>query len=54
MYLQLCHPDPNTRLRAARATLYIGLKALDLKELQQRLDCLDDAFALWTSRNPKL
>ena len=46
-------PDPNLRLRAARATLYIGLKALDLKELQQRLDRLDDAFALWTSRNPR-
>ena len=43
-------PDPNIRLRAARATLHIGLKAIDLKELQQRLDRLDDALSLWASR----
>ena len=46
-------PDPVVALRAARATLSIALKALDLKELQQRLDRLDDAFALRLSRGAK-
>ena len=44
-------PSPSVRLRAAQATLSIGLRAIDLKELQQRLDRLDDALALWTSRS---
>ena len=44
--------NPNIRLRAAQATLSIGLKALDLKELLRRLDRLDDAFALRRSSNP--
>ncbi len=42
--------DASIRLRAARAALYIGLRAIDLKELGERLDHLDDAFALMTSR----
>lgn len=46
-------PDANTRLRAARATLYIGLKSIDIKELQERVDRLDDAFNLWATRNPR-
>ena len=45
-------PDPDTRLRAARATMHIGLKATDLKDLHRRLDRFDDAFTLWLSRNP--
>ena len=44
--------NPYIRLRAAQATLSIGLKALDLKELLRRLDRLDDAFALRRSSNP--
>ena len=43
-------PDPAIRLRAAGATLHIGLKANDLRELRERLERLDDAFALWSSR----
>ena len=43
-------PDAQIRLRAARAALHIGLKAVDLKDLQQRIDRLDDAFVLWASR----
>ena len=43
-------PNPGIRLRAARATLNVGLKGNDLKELQTRLDKLDDAYALWQSK----
>ena len=43
-------PSPGVRLRAARSTFALGLKAIDLKELQQRLDLLDDALALSRSR----
>ncbi len=40
------------RLRAARATLYLALKVKDIKEIQQRLDLIDEAFALRNSRAP--
>lgn len=45
--------DPNlfVRVRGAQAALSLALKAIDTKELQQRLDRLDDAIALWFSRN---
>ena len=45
--------DPGIRLRAARATLHIGLKAIDLKELRDRLDRLDDALSLLASRRAR-
>lgn len=44
-------PSPNVRVRAAQAALSIGLKAVDLKELRQRIQRLDDAFALWAKRD---
>ena len=44
-------PSPNVRVRAAQAALSMGLKAVDLKELRQRIDRLDDAFNLWARRN---
>ena len=37
-------PSPGIRLRAAKSTLHIGLKAADLKDLQSRIDILDKAF----------
>ena len=45
--------DPGIRLRAACATLNIALKAIDLEDLQRRLDRLDDAFTLWASRTAR-
>ena len=44
-------PSPNVRVRAARAALSVGLKAIDLKELRRRVERLDDAWNLWTRRN---
>ena len=44
-------PNAHVRVRAARAALSIGLKAVDLKELRQRIERLDDAFTLWARRN---
>ena len=37
-------PSPSIRLRAARSTMHIGLKAVDLKDMQTRLDIIDDAL----------
>ena len=45
--------DPNLRLQAARTTLYAGLRALDLKELEKRLDALEDAFSVSTETDPR-
>ncbi len=42
--------SPDIRLRAARATLSLALKAKDIKEIQQRLELIDEAFALRASR----
>ena len=44
--------SPHVRVRAARAALSIGLRAIDLKALQERLDRIDDAFNLWAKRIP--
>ena len=44
-------PSPHVRVRAAKAALSIGLKAIDLKELRQRIERLDDALALWSRKN---
>ncbi len=46
-------PDAGIRLRAASTTLYNGLKANDLKDIQRRLEALDDALALRTARAPQ-
>ena len=43
-------PDPRIRLRAARAALHIGLKAIDLQDIQQRLHLLAHPLTLWPSR----
>ena len=43
-------PNSHVRVRTARAALSLGLKTIDLKELQQRIERLDDAFALWARR----
>ncbi len=42
--------NPDIRLRAARATLYLALKVKDIKDIQQRLELIDEAFALRTSK----
>ena len=44
-------PNARVRVRAAHAALSIGLRAVDLKDLRQRLERLDDAFSLWSRRN---
>jgi HEAT repeat protein len=44
-------PSPAIRLRAARSTLYVGLKTFDLKEVRQRLDQLDDTIDFLSSRS---
>ena len=46
-------PSPNIRLRAARTTLYAALKANDLKDIQRKIEALDDAVALRSSRTPR-
>ena len=38
--------DPITRLRAARTTLSVALKADEVRDLRRRLDLLDDAVSL--------
>lgn len=42
--------SPDIRLRAARATLYLALKVKDIKDIQQRLELIDEAFALRASK----
>ena len=41
--------NPFVRLRAARTTMYIGIKAIDVAELDQRLDRIEDSMELWRS-----
>ena len=43
-------PNADIRLRAARATLYLALKVKDIKDMERRLETIDDAFALRASR----
>jgi len=45
--------NTNVRLRAAQITLSVALKANELKEIQQRLQLLDDALPLWSTRHTK-
>ena len=44
-------PSSDIRLRAARATLYLALKVKDIKDMEQRLELIDEAFALHASRS---
>jgi len=46
-------PNANVRLRAAHITLSVAFKANELKEIQQRLQLLDDALPLWSTRHTK-
>ncbi len=43
-------PNADIRLRAARATLYLALKVKDIKDIEGRLETIDDAFAPRASR----
>ena len=42
--------DPITRLRAARTTLSVALKADEVRDLRRRIDLLDDAVSLLRRR----
>ena len=44
-------PSPQVRLRAAQTALSVGLKATEMRDIQKRLDLLDDALPLWSRRN---
>ena len=41
------------RLRAARATLYLALKVKDMKDMEQRLELIDEAFAMRSSKGTR-
>ena len=43
--------SPAVRVRAAQAALSLGLKAIDLKELRDRIDLVDQALHLWAGRS---
>ena len=45
--------NPGVRLRAAHAALSLGLRAIDLKELQRRVDLLDESVTVWAKRNTR-
>ena len=45
--------NPLVRLRAAQIALSIGLKSIEVKDIQRRLQLLDDALPLWATRNAK-
>ena len=45
--------NPFLRLRAAQIALTVGLKAIEVKELQTRIELLEDALPLWTTRNAR-
>jgi len=44
-------PSPFVRLRAAQTALSAGSRMVETKELQQRLERLEDALSLWKQRN---
>ena len=46
--------NPFLRLRAAQIALSVGLKAIEVKELQHRIELLEDALPLWATRNARL
>ena len=41
------------RLRAARATLYLALKVKDIEDIERRLELIDEAFAMRSSRGTR-
>ncbi len=45
--------NPFLRLRAAQIALTVGLKAIEVKELQRRIELLEDALPLWATRNAR-
>ncbi len=45
--------NPFLRLRAAQIALTLGLKAIEVKELQSRIELLEDALPLWATRNAR-
>ena len=45
--------NPLVRLRAAQIALSIGMKAIEVKEIQRRVELLEDALPLWATRNAK-
>jgi hypothetical protein len=46
-------PNPFVRLRGAQIAFSVGLKSLEVRELQRRLDLLEDALPLWATRNAR-
>ena len=44
-------PSPAVRVRAAQAALSLGLKAIDLKGLHDRIGLVDEALHLWARRS---
>ena len=45
--------NPSIRLRAAHIALSTHIKVNELKEIEKRLDLLDNALPLWSERNRK-
>ena len=45
-------PSPVIRLRASRYAIDLGLTAFDLEQLQKGLGRINDAFDLWSKKNP--
>ena len=45
--------NPFVRLRAAHIALSMGQKMVETKELQRRVELLEDALPLWSKRNTK-
>lgn len=45
--------NPLVKLRAAQIALSVGLRAIEVKELQRRVQLLEDALPLWATRNAK-
>ena len=45
--------NPFVRLRAAQIALSVGLKAVEVKEIQRRIQLLDDALPLWATKNAR-
>lgn len=45
--------NPSIRLRAAQIALSTHIKVNELKEIEKRLDLLDNALPLWSERNRK-
>ena len=46
-------PSADITLRAARATLYLALRVKDIKDIEQRLELIDEAFAMQISRGTR-